>query len=110
MINGMNYVDGGIFKNFPVSIIRSESEKVIGINVSPLVSKKYNRSIMHIVERSYHYMSRTNTLLDRNLCDVLIEMKDLVEYKTFDLKSSTKIFKLGYENARNTLNNSTLII
>ncbi|MDR2692053.1 MAG: patatin-like phospholipase family protein [Dysgonamonadaceae bacterium] len=96
VINGVNYVDGGIFKNFPVSTIRGLCDKVIGVNVSPLVSKKYNKTIMQIAERSYHYMSRTNTLLDRTLCDVLIEITDLAYFKTFDLVKSEKIFKMGY--------------
>jgi NTE family protein len=108
-IGNASYMDGGIFKNFPVSIIRSECEKIIGVNVSPLVSKKSNQSIMHIAERTFHYMSRNNTLLDRNLCDILIEMKDLVDYNILDLKSAAKIFKLGYENAQKSLNNSPLI-
>jgi NTE family protein len=104
VIDSVNYVDGGLFKNFPVSEIRSECEKVIGVNVSPLVSKKYNKTIMHIAERSYHYMSRNNTLLDRQLCDTLIEMEDLTYYKTFDLVSAEKIFKIGYDHAQKALN------
>jgi NTE family protein len=103
VINGINYVDGGIFKNFPVSTIRSLCHKMIGINVSPLVPKKYNKSIMHIAERSYHYMSRTNTLLDRTLCDVLVEINDLVYFKTFDLDNSEKIFKIGYDSSTQAL-------
>jgi NTE family protein len=103
VIDGINYVDGGLFKNFPVSIIRSECEKIIGVNVNPLVPSKYNKSIMHIAERSYHYMSKNNTLLDRKLCDILIEMKDLVYFKTFDLESASKIFKIGYDHAQNAL-------
>jgi NTE family protein len=103
IIEGINYVDGGLFKNFPVSEIRSECEKIIGVNVSPLVPKKYNKTIMHIAERSFHYMSRNNTLLDRQLCDILIEMKDLVYYNTFDLVSAEKIFKIGYDYAQKAL-------
>jgi Predicted esterase of the alpha-beta hydrolase superfamily len=103
LINGSNYVDGGIFMNFPVSPLRSIAEKVIGVNVSPMVSKKYHKTIMGIAERSYHYMSRTNTLLDRRLCDVLIEMEDLIDFKTFDLVNSEKIFKIGYEHAQKAL-------
>ena len=110
LIDGVHYVDGGLFKNFPVSTIREESETVIGVNVSPLVPKKYSPTIMNIAERSYHCMSRTNTLLDRELCDVLIEMKDIACYKTFDLESLNKIFDIGYENAKETLNKSGLII
>ena len=99
VINGVSYVDGGIFKNFPVSPIRGVCDKIIGVNVSPLVPKKYNKTIMHIAERSFHYMSRTNTLLDRTLCDVLVEINDLVYFKTFDMVNSEKIFKMGYDSS-----------
>ena len=107
VINGVNYVDGGVCKNFPVSPIRSICKKIIGVNVSPLVSRKYNKTIMHIAERTYHYMSRSNTLLDRTLCDVLIEIKDLGYYKTFDLVKSEKIFKIGYNSSRQALLQAT---
>ena len=40
VINGVHYVDGGLFHNFPVSIIREECERIIGVNVSPLVPQK----------------------------------------------------------------------
>ena len=103
VIDNINYVDGGVFKNFPVSIIRSNCEKLIGINVSPLVTKKYNKSIMQIAQRSYHFMSRTNTLLDRTLCDVLVEIPDLFDIKTFDLENSEKIFKIGYDQTKKAL-------
>lgn len=102
-IEGNYYVDGGILKNFPVSVIRGECEKVIGVNVSPLVPKKYNQTIVNIAERTYHYMSRTNTFLDRTLCDVLIEIDDLTSYKTFDIKKANNIFKIGYEYGNRAL-------
>ena len=76
MINGVHYVDGGLFHNFPVSIIREECERIIGVNVSPLVPQKYKQTIFHIAERSYHYMFRANTLEDREMCDVLIEAEE----------------------------------
>ena len=53
VINGVHYVDGGLFHNFPVSIIREECERIIGVNVSPLVPQKYKQTIFHIAERSY---------------------------------------------------------
>lgn len=99
VINGVNYVDGGLFKNFPVSTIRGQCEKLIGINVSPLIPKKYNKSILHIAERSYHYMFRANTLLDRKLCDVLVETDAVAYYKMFDIENAKKIFDIGYDAA-----------
>lgn len=99
VINGVHYVDGGLFHNFPVSIIREECDKVIGVNVSPLVPQKYKQTIFHIAERSYHYMFRANTLEDREMCDVLIEAEEFGMYKTFDLENVDQITNIGYAAA-----------
>lgn len=99
VINGIHYVDGGLFRNFPVSVIRNKCRFVIGVNVSPLVPQKYKQTIFHIAERSYHYMFRANTLEDRELCDVLIEAEEFDQYKTFDLENVEQIAQIGYDRA-----------
>ena len=99
VINGVHYVDGGLFHNFPVSSIRDSCERVIGVNVSPLISLKYKQTIFHIAERSYHYMFRANTIEDREMCDVLIEAEEFGMYKTFDLENVDQISKIGYSAA-----------
>ena len=96
VIDGVHYVDGGLFRNFPVSTIRQECERVIGVNVSPLVPQKYKQTLIHIAERSYHYLFRANTLKDRELCDVLIETEEVGQYKTFDLVNVDVIVRIGY--------------
>lgn len=96
VINGIHYVDGGLFHNFPVSIIREECDRIIGVNVSPLTPQKYKQTIFHIAERSYHYMFRANTLEDREMCDVLIETEEFSQYKTFDLENVEQISNIGY--------------
>lgn len=96
-INNRYYVDGGLFKNFPVSTIRMECEKVIGVNVSPITSAPFKSSIKYIAERSFHYMSGSNTLLDRNLCDYLIESVSLSKYSMFDLEHIDEIYQAGYD-------------
>lgn len=101
-INGIHYVDGGLFRNFPVSTIRDECERVIGVNVSPLIPQKYKQTLLHIAERSYHYMFRANTLEDRELCDVLIEAEEFGLYKTFDLENIETICNTGYDAAVRT--------
>lgn len=99
IIGGVHYVDGGLFHNFPVSIIREECERIIGVNVSPLIPQKYKQTLYHIAERSYHYMFRANTLEDREMCDVLIETEKCCVYKTFDLENVSLICRIGYEAA-----------
>lgn len=95
-IDGTYYVDGGLFKNFPVSTIRVECDRIIGVNVSPLISVKYKQSIMSIAERSYHYMFRANTIKDRELCDLLIEAEEFGMYNTFDIENVELISNTGY--------------
>lgn len=98
-INGIHYVDGGLFHNFPVTNIRKECEKVIGVNVSPLTPLKYKQTLLYIAERSYHYMFRANTIADRSLCDILIEAESVGEYKMFDLENVDQIAQIGYNTA-----------
>jgi NTE family protein len=100
-IHGTYYVDGGLFTNFPVSVIRNECETVIGSNVSPVISGKYSKTIVGIAERSYHYLFRANTEKDRELCDILIETDEFGKYKMFDLKNVKLIADIGYRAAIN---------
>ncbi len=95
-IDGVNYVDGGVFKNLPVSTIRKECEKVIAINVSPLIAGKYKMNILNIALRSYHFMFRANTFPDRENADLLIEPYGLNGYGNRELQRAEEIFLHGY--------------
>ncbi len=102
-INGVNYVDGGVLKNFPVSTISDECEKVIGINASPIVAEEYKLSIMNVASRTYNFMFKSNILSDKELCDLLIEPIDMENYDTFDIDKGREIFVLGYRCAKEML-------
>lgn len=102
-IDGVHYVDGGIFRNFPVVPIRDLCEQVIGINVSPLISSDYKQNVMSIAMRSYHFMFRANTFEDKELCDMLVEVEEAHHYSTFDLENIQAIFRLGYDDTVRTL-------
>jgi len=103
-IDNRLYVDGGLFKNFPVSTIRHKCHKVIGVNVNPLVKTGFRNSIKHIAERSLHYMLVSNTLIDRSLCDYLIELDTLFKYPMFGLAQEEKIYQAGYDLAMEFFN------
>ena len=98
-IDGVHYVDGGLFRNFPVSTIRHECERVIGVNVSPFIPQKYKHTLVGVAERSYHYLFRANTVEDRLMCDILVEPEEIGGYKAFDLENVAAIAGLGYEAA-----------
>ncbi len=95
-IDGVNYVDGGIFRNFPVSPIREMCDIVVGVNVNPKIVEGYSLNMLNIAMRSFYFMSQANTLVDIPLCDILIELEELEGYAVFDLKNINTIFRVGY--------------
>ena len=95
-IDGINYVDGCIYRNFPVSVIRDMCKTVIGINVNPLPEKKYSKSIIGIAERSCTLMFRAITNEEIKLCDIYVEPQEIAQYNMFELKKREIIFKHGY--------------
>lgn len=95
-INGTHYVDGGLFHNFPASIIRDECEAIIGSNVSSVIPDNYKKTIIGIAERSYNYLFKANIGKDREICDILIETDEFSKYKMFDLKNVETIIQIGY--------------
>ena len=106
-IDGIHYVDGGLFKNFPVSTIREDCDFVIGINVSPLEAA-YKNNILFIAQQSYEYIFKANTVEDKKQCDILVEIEEALQYKVFDLDSAMEIFQLGYDTMKKALSNKRL--
>lgn len=104
LINEVYYVDGGLFKNFPVTPIRFECKTIIGVNVAPLTKEEYKNSLLYIAERSFHYMSVSNSFADRKLCDILIETNELAKYPMFTLDHTQEIANIGYEIAKKEFN------
>lgn len=97
------FVDGGLLKNFPVSVIREECKFVLGINVSLIVPILEKSSIISTTERTFNIMSNSNTLEDRELCDILIEVSGLHKYSMFTLQNTDAIMEKGYASAAKVL-------
>ena len=93
------YVDGGLLMNLPVTTIR---EKVVAINVSPLMAPKYKMNIVSVALRSYNFMFRSNSFPEREKADLLIEPYNLDGYSNRELEKAEEIFMQGY-NATNDI-------
>ena len=102
-VGNTHYVDGGLLMNLPVSTIRNECEKVVAVNVSPLMAEKYKMNIVSIAMRSYHFMFRANTFPERDNCDLLIEPYNLEGYSNTELEKAEEIFEQGYNTASEVL-------
>lgn len=98
-INGNYFVDGGMFANFPVTAIRGECRKIIGVNVSPVIKMKYDKSLKYIIERTMNHMVGANTLEDIKQCDYLITSDELSHYSLFEMNKAEEIYVKGYNLA-----------
>ncbi len=103
VIDGVHYVDGGVLMNLPVSPIREVCHKLIGLNVSPLITDQYSTNMLSIAQRAYHFMFQANTLPQKEDCDLLIETTGLQEYSNHELDKVEEIFLQGYNTTRELL-------
>jgi NTE family protein len=95
------YIDGGTLNNFPVDLLRSKCENIIGVHVNPfqkirIEDMKYSYQVL---ERAYQIRAaRTSTDKFKD-CDLLIQPEGIQKYGTFSLKDADMAFDLGYKSA-----------
>jgi len=109
MINGVNYVDGGVLMNLPASVIRSDCNYLIGVSVGPLDTHPYEKSITNIALRSYKFLFRSSTKYDKELCDMLIEPASIAHYKGSDVMQEEVIFQIGYLETKRMLQEQRIL-
>lgn len=102
-IDGKYYVDGGVLQNLPARVIRDKCDTLIGINVSPLKPYKKGDSVIDVAVRTYNLMAKSNQRLDMDVCDIVMETREISEYQVFNLKEINQVFKSGYMNMRRAL-------
>lgn len=103
-IDGQEYVDGGIFKNLPASTIREQCKVLFGINVTLKMPPEEKHNLKYVAERTFNLMSISNTIPDKKLCDVLIEVTGIEKYWMFDFSNIDIIYDAGYNCALKKLN------
>ena len=108
IIEGKQYVDGGVFCNMPVSPIRDECDYIIGVHVNPICTETKAESILEIAERVLHYAIQSSTINEKKLCDVVIDVKEVKKYGMFNLDKKQEIFDYGYTKAKEVLENFSI--
>lgn len=102
-IEGVNYVDGGVLMNLPVTPIRNRCEKVIAFDVVPFNADSYKCNIASIALRTFYFTFQANSLPERALADLLIEPYELDAYGYTELEKGKEIFERGYQAAQKTI-------
>ncbi len=112
VINGLQYVDGGVLNNLPARFIRPHCKKIAGFHVNPETLGLHNgdvKGIVQIAERTFHLAMLGNVLPDKPLCDFYLEHKNLADYSMLDFTKMKEIFITGYKNTVEALKgNKTL--
>lgn len=103
VIEGVHYVDGGLFRNFPVSVIRSDCKRIIGVNLGPERGETYDKTLTGVANRAWELVFRQNTRPDKKACDHLLEAPELLEYGMFEVDASREIMAIGYKLAQREL-------
>lgn len=105
VINGVQYVDGGVLRNLPAWAVRPYCNTLYGSNCSPLrkTNTDKSKSIIDIAYRTYHLMNKSNVPQDIRLCDHVIQINDISHVSIFDLSSLQKGVMAGYEAAMRVL-------
>ena len=94
-INGIHYVDGGAFKNLPVSAIREKCETVIALSLNHLEEDKYKDNLISVAFRSFMMMMVSNIAADTESADLCIEL-DTYGCTAYDMSRIEELFFRGY--------------
>lgn len=102
-IDGRAYVDGGLFRNFPATVIREDCERLIGMNLGPVHEGPTEMSFKAVANRTWELIFRQNTAPDREACDYLLETTEVMGFGMFDLNAAETLRTIGYDLAREVL-------
>ncbi|MCQ2219647.1 MAG: patatin-like phospholipase family protein [Paludibacteraceae bacterium] len=99
IIDGKQYVDGGIFCNLPASILRKDCDILIGVHVNPTAPKEHTDGVLDVAERIFHLAVNGNTQEQKKLCDIVIETSKVKRFGMFNVGKADTIYKIGYHYA-----------
>lgn len=100
-IDGVHYFDGGVINDFPVHLLASSCEEIIGVYTNPLptIGIKDIKHSFQVLSRAYDINVSHRAVDKFDLCDILICPDELSAYGTFSMKSVQQIFDIGYKAA-----------
>ena len=97
VIDGEQYVDGGVFMNLPARPIRESCDFLLGINLSPEVENTPTKNILRLSDRLIRIMMRANVTIDLELCDVVLQSPILSHFGAYDVSPVDILADIGYQ-------------
>jgi NTE family protein len=90
--------DGGIIKVFPVSSIRDETQRILGVLITnPGIKKRSEINHTHqVLNRTLTLNIYSRALLEKELCDWIIDPPEIAPYSMISKKKIEDLYELGY--------------
>jgi len=98
-IDGVSYTDGGVMNNLPVEPIENDCNRIIGVNINPVIPQDNFKSVTDIAVRCFHLAVHTEIMKKAPKFDIYIEPQQLARYNMAEISKSREIFDIGYEAA-----------
>ncbi|MCO6481103.1 MAG: patatin-like phospholipase family protein [Phaeodactylibacter sp.] len=100
-IDGQFYVDGGLLDNMPVGPLKPLCDITIAVNVMPHVTVpgKSVQNVLGIAQRCFDLSVLANSRPNMELCDLLIEPKEVHDFNIFQINRYEPLFDIGYKAA-----------
>lgn len=111
-INESYYVDGGTLNNFPVELLKSSCDLIIGIYVNSFdsITIKELKTSINVIERAFIIKSVDEDSKKFKDCNVIVSPQGLNKFGIFDKKYLNEIFNIGYDAANKALEKKNIIL
>lgn len=96
-IDGVHYVDGGVFQNLPVPAIRDLCRTVMSFSLLQLEEEEYRDNIFSVASRTFGMMMVSNIRADARLSDIHTEL-DTSGCNAYDMSKMEMLFNRGYQD------------
>ena len=108
LINGVQYLDGGITDNLPVAPIEKYCSRMFGSFVNPVGYVEKVSGLINIAERTF-MLNMTKEARDKSgKFDLLVAPPELRNYGILDPGKAVELFDLGYRSTREKLSDKTV--
>ena len=109
-IKNSYYIDGGALNNFPLEPIQQKCGRHIGVYVDGFDALTINdlKHSLQVVERVFRVKSVLENQPKFKKCDIMIAPSELNKFGTFDKNNVDEIVEIGYQAAKNALDNFDL--
>ena len=99
IVNGDQYVDGGILDNLPVKPIRRQCEKVIAVNIAPVYEEGHFDNLFKVATRVFHMSVDKSTRHWGKKADLLILPPGVEHHDILRTRHIDQLYKDAYHHA-----------